>query len=84
MSKKIKSVVNVVASLIGLVIAFCITYLDSIYFLKGVEVERGYEAVGGEAFFLVIIFFCVWYACKHILCYIVSEIMSETTEGFDI
>lgn len=66
-----------IATIIAAIVAFGITYLDSKYFLMGVEVERGYEAVGGEYIFLVLIFGGMYYSIKHILVKLFRNILFD-------
>ena len=75
--KQIRVIVNVVVSLVSAAIAFGITYLDSKYFLLGVQAERGYEAVGGEILFLLIIFCAIYYGIKHLIFKGIRELLEE-------
>ena len=75
--KQFRMIVNIVATIIGAIIAFGVTYLDSKYFLMGVEAERGYEAVGGEFIFLLLIFAGMYYSIKHLIIKVVKDIVVE-------
>ena len=79
----LRHIYNIVSTLISFAIAFGITYLDSKYFLAGVEAERGYEALGGEVIFLFVIFACVYYAAKNVIAKLTESIIDDVAE-FDI
>jgi len=76
-NKQLHVLLSVISTVVGAAVAFLITYLDSKYFLLGVQAERGYEAVGGEFIFLLVIFGGMYYSTKHFIYKLIRNIIEE-------
>lgn len=67
---------EIVYNIIAAVAAYFLTKFNSTYFLKGVAVERGYNAMGGEIIFVLLTFAAFYYSLYKLVKYIVKEIVS--------
>ena len=60
-------IVDVGTTIFGLLGSAVLTNIFAPYFLEGVKLERGYDATGGEIFFVAIIFVLVAGGMKLVL-----------------